>query len=125
MPDNAVEEFARLLVEHVRDAAIRGCDQDLSPAAGTVTAPRWPQARTEEDLALVRAVIPDCVDAAVSQLLLAIDQGLLRLSYTDEGGRRVDLPETGRGELTGWYLGADGWRGRYSAERFADDFGDL
>ncbi|MFB4284765.1 hypothetical protein ACBJ59_56525 [Nonomuraea sp. MTCD27] len=90
-----------------------------------VTAPRRPQARTEEDLTLVRAVTPDRVDTAVTKLPPAIDQGLLRLSCTGSSGRRVDLPESGRGELTGRYMGRDGRRGRHSAERFADDFSDL
>ena len=30
-----------------------------------------------------------------------------------------------RQELAGWYIGSDGWRAKYSKERFVDDFSDL
>jgi len=65
------------------------------------------------------------VDETLFYLLQAIDQGVLRLSYTDESGQVVDLTEAGLGELSGWYMGSGGWRARYSQERFVDDFGDL
>jgi hypothetical protein len=78
---------------------------------------------TPEDAA--RTVIPDCVDEAIFYLLQAIDQGVLRLSYTDETGEVVDLSKAGLGELSGWYMGSGGWRARYSEQRFVDDFADL
>ena len=31
----------------------------------------------------------------------------------------------GMGELAGWYMGSDGWRSKYSQQRFIDDFEDL
>jgi hypothetical protein len=58
-------------------------------------------------------------------LLQAIDQGLLRLSFTSANGEIVDLAEEGLGELSGWYMGSGGWRASYSHERFVDDFSDL
>ncbi len=71
-----------------------------------------------------RTVIPDCVDEAIFYLLQAIDQGVLRLSYTDEAGEAVNLSEAGLGELSGWYMGSGGWRAKHSEQRFVDDFAD-
>lgn len=77
---------------------------------------------TPEDTA--RTVIPDCIDEVIFYLLQAIDQGVLRLSYTDEAGEVVDLSEAGLGELSSWYMGSQGWRARHSEQRFVDDFAD-
>jgi hypothetical protein len=118
--------FARLLMQEVRDPAIRSCDRQLEPGAQTPIGVRWAKAAstsTPRDAA--RAVIPDCADEVIFYLLRAIDQGLLRLSYTDETGAVVDLRDEGLGELSGWFMGSGGWRAQYSAQRFNDDFADL
>lgn len=123
MSNPEIEEFAKTLVQQVRDAAIRSCDDLLQPRAGSPVAFRWKGLRAEpSDL---RTVIPDAVDEAVFGVLRAIDQGLLRLKYVSSSGREVDLTEKGNGELSGWYMGKGGWRAMYSAERFVDDFADL
>jgi len=122
MPTPEIEEFARTLVQQVRDAAIRNCDALLEPQAGSPVARRWKSLAESSDL---RTVIPDAVDEAVFGVLQAIDQGLLRLKYVSSSGREVDLTEEGQGELSGWYMGSGGWRAMYSAERFVDDFADL
>jgi hypothetical protein len=123
MPTPVIEEFARTLVQQVRDAAIRSCDALTQPQAGSPVARRWKSLdATSSDL---RVVIPDAVDEAVFAVLQAIDQGLLRLKYVSTGGREVDLTEEGQGELSGWYMGSGGWRAMFSAERFVDDFADL
>lgn len=123
MPTPEIEEFAKTLVQQVRDAAIRNCDALLQPHAGSPVARRWKGlAAASSDL---RTVIPDAVDEAVFGVLQAIDHGLLRLKYVSSSGREVDLTEEGQGELSGWYMGSGGWRAMYSAERFVDDFADL
>lgn len=123
MPTPEIEEFAKTLVQQVRDAAIRNCDALLQPQAGSRAAHRWKGLDAESsDL---RLVIPDAVDEAVFSVLQSIDQGLLRLKYVSSSGREVDLTEEGQGELSGWYMGSGGWRAMYSAERFVDDFADL
>ena len=71
------------------------------------------------------AMIPDCVDETVFALLQAIDQGLLRITFTGANGEKIDLTEEGLGELSGWYMGSGGWRKMYSKERFNDDCSDL
>ncbi len=123
MPTPEIEEFAKTLVQQVRDAAIRNCDALLQPQADSPVARRWKA--LVADSSDVRIVVPDAVDEAVFGVLQAIDQGLLRLKYVSLGGREVDLTEEGRGELSGWYMGSGGWRALYSAERFIDDFADL
>lgn len=114
MPTNEIEEFARKLITAVRDEAIKSCDANTRPAAQNVIARRWLDARAAGEAETV--MVPDTVDEALFFLLTAIDQGILRLSYTTDEGRTVDLSEEGMGELAGWYIGPDGWRDRYSSE---------
>lgn len=119
-----VEEFAKLLMQHVRDKAIGSCDMLLDPSCNSVDAKRWREyqlsGRVDD---LLREVIPDCVDTALFYLLKAIDEGILRISFKASSGRTIDLVEAGESEMAGWGAmgGADGWRARFSEERFSDD----
>jgi hypothetical protein len=121
-----IEEFAKRLVEFVRDASIRSNDVGLRPTAVGPVAERWKKAaRDQAPTEYARVLIPDVVDDTVFYLLHAIDEGVLPLAFTASNGRVVDLTTEGRSELAGWYMGSDGWRGMYSNERFVDDFSDL
>jgi hypothetical protein len=123
MPTPEIEEFAKILVEHVRDASVQNCDRELQPDAQSPVAQRWRETKVTASVAGV--LIPDCVDEAVCNVLQAIDQGLLHISFHSNNGKTVDLTEDGMGELAGWYMGSGGWRAMYSKERFVDDFADL
>lgn len=126
MPSSEIEEFAKVLVQQVRDAAIQSCDRALRPNATYPVAKRWREAANGDGLrAIADVVIPDAVDEAVFHLLQAIDNGRLKLTFTASNGKRIDLPKDGLGELSGWYMGRGGWRAMYSKERFVDDFSDL
>jgi hypothetical protein len=126
MPNPEIEEFAKVLVEQVRDAAIKSCDNALHTNAAYPIARRWNQASRDGNLTpFANVMVPDTVDETVFHLLQAIDQGLLKLSFTTANGNKVDLDVAGLGELAGWYMGSGGWRGLYSKERFVDDFSDL
>ena len=126
MPNPEIEEFARLLIEHVRDQAIQHGDRWLHPENSDPVAIRWKKAAGDADSKSIAAVfIPDIVDSAIAQLLWAIDEGLLKLSFTASNGDSIDLSKEGFGELCGWYMGSDGWRAMYSKERYVDDFSDL
>lgn len=119
-----IEEFAKILVEWVRDAAIRSCDtmfQSKGP-----TGKRWTEAAVASGSpeSFSKVLIPDIVDSTIAHLLGAIDQEVLRLSFTASNGNTVDLT-TESGELSGWYGGGDGWCDKFSKERFIDDFADL
>ena len=117
MADNELEEFAKLLVEQVRDAAIRSCDRRLRPDARSVTAQNWHKAMSAGSETLASILISDCVDEAVFYLLHAIDDGMIQLRFISHDGKEVELNESG--ELAGWYVGyEDGWIGRFSRERF-------
>ena len=117
-----VEEFARLLIVHVRDLAVSGSDMSLDTDANGPTAKRWRQKmQTGEPKDLASEMIPDCVDNTLFYLLNAIDQGLLKISFTASSGKTIDLTEVGESEMSGWYMATDGWRHEYSKERFADD----
>lgn len=122
----AIEEFAKRLVEHVRDNAVRSSDAALRPTARSPVAKRWAKAVAEKSCTETAAtVIPDIVDDVIFYLLDAIDNGNLKLAFTASNGTVVDLTEQGLGELAGWYMGTEGWREKYSKERFVDDFSDL
>ena len=113
------------VVRHVRDVAIQSCDMQLLPHSQTPVAKRWRRAAIPFDGKVPpHVLIPDCVDEAIFAFLRAIDQGLLRLSFTTESGETVDLTKDGRGELAARYMSNGGWRAKYSKERFFDDSTD-
>ena len=122
MPNPEIEEFARILVREVRDAAVRNCDGLLRPNAGSPVAKRWRESGGQG--ASPGVVIPDTVDETVFWLLHTIDEGLLRMKFVSGSGREVDLTKDGLGELSGWYMASGGWRAMYSEERFVDDCAD-
>jgi hypothetical protein len=104
-----IEEFAKVLVELVRDASIQSNDRALLPSARYALATRWSKAANEgTPISFARVMIPDVVDDTVFYLLRAIDQGSLRLAYTASNGTVVDLTTQGLGELSGWFAGSDG-----------------
>jgi hypothetical protein len=116
-----IEEFAKILVEWVRDAAIRSNDSVF--AGRHAIAKRWKEAAASsspEEFAKV--LIPDIVDSTIAHLLGAIDQEVLRLSFTAANGKSVDLATATDG-LSGLY-GAE-WCEEYTKERFIDDLADL
>jgi hypothetical protein len=123
MPIPEIEEFAKILVQQVRDEAVRSIDMALDPDSESVLARRW--RKSGASLEAIAMAVPDVVDSALMHLLHLIDEGLLRLQLVSSGGRTVDLTEEGHGELTGWFLGSDGWVGKYARERFIDDLAYL
>jgi len=126
MPNHEIEEFARNLVQKVRDLTIQECDRSLHPNANHAIAERWRDAaRVGNGEYFARLLIPDIVDSVLTHFCRAIDEEHLRLSYTASNGKVVNLPVDGLAELAGWYIGSDGWRAKYSKERFVDDFSDL
>ncbi len=124
MAKSEIEEFAKILVERVRDAAIQSSDMELDPSGESPSAKRWRKAIVDGDAeTIVKTVIPDIVDNTIFYVLEAIDNELLKISFTASNGKTVDLEEEGLGELSGWYMGE--WRSTYSKERYVDDFSDL
>lgn len=119
------EEFAKILVTRVRDAAIQSCDRILQSSGDAAIVKRWKEARASAPEAFAKVLIPDIVDETISNLMIAIDQELLRLSFTASNGKSIDLTSIAKefGELSGSY-GGD-WCKKYSKERFVDDFADL
>jgi hypothetical protein len=122
MPRRAVEELGELLVRHVRDVAIRSCDAQLTPQADTPVARRWRAAALVSGGAVPpHVLIPDCVDETILAFLRAIDGGFLPLSFTAQSGEMVDLREAGEGKLAERYVSKDGWRAKYTKERFVNE----
>jgi hypothetical protein len=124
MPSPRIETFAKALVRHVRDQAVRNCDVILSPQASAPIARRWRQ--LDASPSALEVVIPDVVDAALFCLLHAIDDGSLHLKFVDDDGHEIDLTKDGLGELAGWYtMGRGGWLASHSEERYFDDVSDV
>lgn len=122
----SIESFAKLLIEQVRDNAVRSCDTGCSEQSNSPIAVRWRAAISNgSDLQLIHAVIPDIVDQVLFYFLFAIDSHALPLEYVSPSGESVDLSVVGRGELAGWYMGDGGWREKYSKERYNNDCDDL
>lgn len=115
-----IAEFAKALVRHVRDNAIRNADMDLRPGVTSPVAKRWRAANVQG----IDVVIPDIVDMTIFHLLNAIDQELLPLGLIGANDDIVNLMVEGHGELGGWYSGTDGWVGMHSEERFVDYLND-
>ena len=101
MPDQEVEEFAKLLVQEVRDSAIRSCEVLLRPNAAGPTAKRWKETANGNPESFPKMIIADVVDDTIFELLRAIDEGLLKLSFTASNGKTVDLTAGGFGESAG------------------------
>jgi hypothetical protein len=59
-----------------------------------------------------KVLIADIVDDAISSVLYAVDDGLLKISFSASSGKVVDLNSESLGELAGWYTGSDGWAAR-------------
>ncbi len=126
MPTPEIDEFAKLLITQVRDRSIADCDMELRPEVDSPVAKRWRtklNTGSSKDLAI--EMIPDCVDETLANLMQAVDEGILRISFLASNGNVVDLTNDGMGELAGWYMGGDGWTSKYSQQRFVDDFADL
>jgi len=123
MPNPEIEEFAKTLVQRVRDAAVRSIDGLLLAQANSPVARRMKG--TGPGAANLPEIVPDVVDEVVFSVLHAIDEGTLRFKYVCSDGREIDLTEDGLGELAGWYMGSGGWRSMYSEERYHDDFADM
>ena len=82
-------------------------------------------ARSATPEEFTKVLIADIVDDAISSVLSAVDDGLLKISFPASSGKVVDLNSEGLGELAGWYTGSDGWRAMYTKERFVDYVADL
>lgn len=118
--EQALEEFARVLVEWVRDDAIKGCDMNLRPEAQSLVARTWRNLGAHPaDLA---AIIPDIVDATLGFLFRAVDQEMLRLKYVASDGTEIELAKECDEPMVAVY---DDWRNRFSKQRYVDHLAGL
>ncbi len=125
MTQEEITEFAKLLVRNVRDAAIRSADNQLyADNMNSPIAKRWRNARDVGNIdEFGEDIIVDTVDDTIFYFLLAIDEGLLSLSFTTPEGKDIALTSDIIGELGGWYMGE--WRSKYSSERCSNDLDGL
>ncbi|MGZ3759790.1 MAG: hypothetical protein ACXVAY_12915 [Mucilaginibacter sp.] len=118
-------EFAKLLVQQIRDSAIRSCDVQLyTDNLKSPTANRWRKAENEGNKKQFgEMIISDSVDSTIFFFLQAIDDGLLHISFNASNGKTIEVAGDIIGELSGWYMGE--WISKYTNERFIDDFPDI
>ena len=112
-----LEVFARRLIEVVRDRAIREGDHVMTKGA-PLDAGLGALLGDERARAAALAAVPEVVD----HVLHAADNDDLPLAWRAPGGDWVPLAELGGRGMAGELMVE--WRQRYSAERFADPFGD-
>lgn len=121
MIDKEIIHFAQELIKQVRDNAIQALTAQLhSNNLRSPTTKRWDEAKKSGDFnKFGEVIIADSIDQALFQFFNAIDEGLLRISFTTED-HLVNLTESEMaGELAGWYIGE--WRSEFSKERVYDN----
>lgn len=126
MMDDAAElaRFASALMR-IRDRSISECDR---LAAGQIVGPsgqRWRSVLSDRTAGeAVHELIPDIVDHVLYDVLDAIDNDELPLSWRAADGSVEPLSEVGQREMAGWLRGPDSWRERFSSQRFSDPVAD-
>lgn len=122
-----LDRFAELLMRLVRDRTIATCDRLAAGRMGGPAGARW------RDLVegasahrAVRELIPDIVDQTLWELLHRAETGDLPLAWRRADGSPVPLEELGANEMAGWLMATDedGWRSRFSTQRFFNPFPD-
>ena len=125
MDKKEIREFAKKLIQKVRDNAVRSCDSQLSMTSNSPIAKRWREIVDSNDITkLQKTMIVDCIDDALFHLLDAIDNNQLKMIYLTDNNKRIDLAEEGLGEMSGSYASND-WTEQFSSERYSDNFLDL
>jgi hypothetical protein len=115
-----LDEFARRLMQLVRDRAVVACDALIAGGIAGPQGDNWRELGRPVGEAL-QALVPDVVDQVLFEFLAAIDGGELPMSWRDSSGAQQDMEDLGSSEMAGWLMmGAGGWRDRYSMQRFND-----
>lgn len=120
------DEFAKLLVHFVRDAAIKSCDLQLHTAnLNSPIAKRWRESLDSGNFKkFAEMLIADCTDEVIFHLLNSIDQGVFNIMFKSSDGKELSFSTNDyAGELAGWYSGE--WRFDLSEERTYNDFENL
>ncbi len=120
MPQEVIIEFAKLLVQNVRDRAISSCNAQLhTDNLNSPIAKRWREARNSGKIdEFGEMIIADSVDDAIFYLLDAIDNGVINISFNSSSGKAINLSDEGLGELAGDFAGE--WCAKYSSEPYYD-----
>ncbi|NJL76054.1 MAG: hypothetical protein HC892_14575 [Saprospiraceae bacterium] len=119
------DQFAKLLVLHVRDAAIKSCDLRLhSSNMNSPSVKRWrDKISSINNQEVVEMIIADCVDETIFWFLKAIDETVFNISFNSAEGESLSFSDFEYGEIAGDYIGE--WRFKFSQERSYNDFEDL
>ena len=75
MQQEDLEEFAKLLMQWVRDPSVRSCDSSLLPEARDPVSSRW-RAAAQGGSTPPGVVIPDCVDVSGTLICVSVDSNI-------------------------------------------------
>jgi hypothetical protein len=109
-----LDRFAAWLMENVRDEAIDTADRYVD---GRMAVPGpWAEFAGDDRL---KAVIPQVVDEVLFRLVHYAESGS-DLGWRRQDGTWVSFDDLGGGEMGGWLAtdDEDGWRARFSRQRF-------
>lgn len=109
-----IDEFARKLIERVRDDTITSCSVLKNPHSRSPMRLRLNGLDRDCVDEVLELLVPDIIDDTIFHLLRSIDGGDIRLVYVSDGGARCDLEDEGMRELAGRLFGEDGWIASYS-----------
>jgi hypothetical protein len=121
MKSDALNYFGRVLMERVRDAAIRHWDMVITGKmkdAGSKEVYDMIRAQGQDAGEAIKSVIPGVVDTCIHNLLRMLEEEQERIKVAVRAGELgvADLAETSDG-LTGELYGEKGWIRRLSRER--------
>jgi hypothetical protein len=121
VPDDnpQLEFFGRLLMEHVRDRSIGDSDRLLDRRSNSMIARRATEiisSLDDQDIAVVRRLIPIIVDATLHHLLWTLEQWPnARVAIATDSGSVDDIRTVTLGELQGYLYN---WIPRFSKEPY-------
>jgi hypothetical protein len=117
--DIELRQFAELLMRLVRDKSIASCDALAAGRIGGASGRRWRELLSDDQTRdVVRTLIPEIIDEVLFYFVNALDADDLPLAWRRDDGSYVDLYELGGSELGGDLMVSDGWRAKYSSQRF-------
>jgi hypothetical protein len=126
MSQEDIDEFGKILVQHVRDQSLKEFEVDLRADGESLKAQRWRAALGNlENAESLRVIVRDVVDLTVFSLLNAIDQGFLQLCFSASSGRSTNLCTESIDSLGMSYHGKTGWKTKYSSEPVPMDYDDV
>ncbi len=120
MNEEKLNEFAKKIVNNIRDQAIEECDANLSfTNLDNPITKRWYDAMQKGDFKeFAKNIIADAVDSALFHVLHSVDYEDFDIAYKIDDVK-YELGKEYSGELAGYYMGS--WVQEFSQQRYYND----